>query len=53
MSLDLDKIAPQVEKMTEHIDAGDAERQKHLAKAMSVLCDNSLSLDDLKNKITS
>jgi hypothetical protein len=51
MSLDLDRIASQVEKMTAHIDAGDAERQKHLAKALSVLCDNSINLDDLKNKI--
>ncbi|HAS04937.1 MAG TPA: nuclease [Dehalococcoidia bacterium] len=53
MSLDLDRIAPQVEEMTEHIDAEDASRQKHLAKAMSVLCDNSFNLDDLKNKIES
>ena len=52
MPLDLARIAPQVEKMTAHIDAGDAERQKRLAKALSVLCDNSLNLDDLKNKIT-
>jgi hypothetical protein len=51
MSLDLDRIASQVEQMTSHIDAGDAERQKHLAKAMSVLCDSSLNLDELKNKI--
>jgi hypothetical protein len=51
MSLDLDRIASQVEKMTSHIDAGNDERQKHLAKAISVLCDNSLNLDDLKNKI--
>jgi hypothetical protein len=53
MSLDLDRIAPQVEKMTAHIDAGDAERQKHLAKALSVLCDSSVNLEDLKNKIES
>jgi hypothetical protein len=53
MSLDLDRIALQVEKMTAHIDSLDDERQKHLAKAMSVLCDNSLNLDDLKNKIES
>jgi hypothetical protein len=53
MSLDLDRIASQVEKMTAHIDSLDDERQKHLAKAMSVLCDNSLNIDDLKNKIDS
>jgi hypothetical protein len=53
MSLDLDRIASQVEKMTAHIDSLDDERQKHLAKAMSVLCDNSLNIDDLKNKIES
>ncbi|MDD4924038.1 MAG: DNA double-strand break repair nuclease NurA [Dehalococcoidales bacterium] len=53
MSLDLDRIASQVEKMTDHIDAGNEERQKHLARAMSVLCDNSLNIDDLKNKIVS
>jgi hypothetical protein len=51
MSLDLNRIASQVEQMTDHIDAGSDERQKHLAKAMSVLCDNSLNLEDLKNKI--
>ena len=51
MSLDLDRIASQVEKMTSHIDSLDNERQKHLAKAMSILCDNSQDIDDLKNKI--
>ncbi|MFA5628719.1 MAG: DNA double-strand break repair nuclease NurA [Dehalococcoidales bacterium] len=51
MSLDLNKIASQVEKMTEYIDTGAAERQKRLAKAMSVLCDSSLNINDLKNKI--
>jgi hypothetical protein len=51
MSLDLNQIASQVEKMAVHLDVDYLERQKHLAKAMSLLCDKSIDLDGLRSKI--
>ncbi len=51
MSLDLTKIAQQVEKMVAHFRAGSKERQQRLKKALSVLASSDTDLDKLKKKI--
>ncbi len=51
MSLDLNKIAVKVEEMAAHISIDGDQRQRHLAKALSILCDNSTDIEKLKDKI--
>ena len=51
MSLDLTKIAQQVEKMVASLRAGSQQRQQRLKRALSVLNDKTTDLDKLKKKI--
>ncbi|MDD4874525.1 MAG: DNA double-strand break repair nuclease NurA [Dehalococcoidales bacterium] len=51
MSLDLDRMAAQVEEMASHLNADNTERQKHLAQALSTLSDKSINIEQIKEKI--
>ncbi len=51
MSLDLTKVASQVEGMVARLKAGSKERQEHLQNALSVLCGRDFDLEHLKRKI--
>ncbi len=51
MSLDLVKVAPQVEGMVARLKDGSKERQEHLQHALSVLCGQDTDLENLKRKI--
>ena len=51
MSLDLNKLASQVEGMIAQLKAGSKERQEHLQNALSVLCSRDTDLENLKRKI--
>ena len=53
MSLDLNKIVPQVEGMATRLKAGSQKRQQRLLKALDVLGDEEISFDRLKEKVTS
>ena len=51
MSLDLNKLASQVEGMVASLKARSKERQEHLQNALSVLHDRDTDLENLKRKI--
>ncbi len=51
MSLDLTKIASQVEGMATRLKAGSQQRQQHRQKALNILSDETVDLDHLKRKI--
>ena len=51
MSLDLTRIAPQVEDMACRLKAGSQLRQKHLRRALDILDSEAAELDRLKQKI--
>jgi len=51
VSLDLTKVAPQVEGMVARLKEGSKERQEHLQHALSVLCGQDTDLENLKRKI--
>ncbi len=51
MSLDLVKVAPQIEGMVARLKDGSKERQEHLQHALSVLCGQDIDLENLKRKI--
>ncbi len=51
MSLDLTKIAPQVEDMATRLKDGSQQRQQHLQQALNTLSDKTIDLDQLKKKI--
>jgi len=51
VSLDLTKVALQVEGMVARLKAGSTERQKRLNYALDVLRDKSIDLDRLRKKI--
>ncbi len=51
MSLDLTKIAAQVEGMAAHLKAGIEQRQQHLQQALDIISDKAIDLDGLKKKI--
>lgn len=51
MSLDLSKIAAQVEDMVTRLKDGIGQRQQHLKQALDVLNDKDIDLDTLKRKI--
>ncbi len=53
MSLDLTKVASQVEGMAARLKADSAERQEHLQNALAVLGDRDADLEQLKRKIAS
>ncbi len=53
MSLDLTKVASQVEGMAARLKADSAERQEHLQNALVVLGDRDADLEQLKRKIAS
>jgi hypothetical protein len=53
MSLDLTRVAAQVESMITRLKAGLEERQEHLRKALDVLSSQTIALDHLKRKIAS
>ncbi|MFC2005805.1 DNA double-strand break repair nuclease NurA [Chloroflexota bacterium] len=53
MSLDLTKVASQVEGMVTCLKAGGAERQKRLNCALDVLCNKTTDIDYLRKKIIS
>ena len=52
VSLDLAKIAQQVEKMVASLRAGSQQRQQRLKKALSILNDKTTDLDKLRKKTT-
>jgi hypothetical protein len=51
LSLDLTKIATQVEEMTARLKADSEHRQKHLQQALNIISDKAIDLDGLKKKI--
>jgi len=51
LSLDLTKIAAQVEGMAARLKAGIEQRQQHLEQALDILGDRAIDLDGLKKKI--
>ncbi len=53
MSLDLNKVAPQIDDMAARLKAGGQKRQQHLLKALGILNDEAINLDHLKTKIAS
>ncbi len=52
MSLDLTKIALQVEGMAAQLKAGIEQRQQHLKQALNILGNEAIDLDRLKKKIS-
>ena len=53
MSLDLTKVASQVGSMVARLKTGSEERRERLQRALDVLGDKSIDLDQLKKKIVS
>ncbi len=53
MSLDLTKVASQVGGMIVRLKAGVSERQEHLQRALNVVSDKAIDLDNLRSKIAS
>ncbi|MDP6141946.1 MAG: DNA double-strand break repair nuclease NurA [Dehalococcoidales bacterium] len=53
MSLDLTKIAQQVEKMVAHFNGSGRQRQQRLKKALDILTNEATNLDKLRKKIAS
>ena len=51
MTLDLTKIATQVEGMAARLKAGIEQRQQHLRQALNIISDKATDLDGLKKKI--
>ena len=51
MSLDLTKIASQLEGMAAQLKAGSEERRQHLIKAVAIISDPAVDLERLKRKI--
>jgi len=51
VSLDLNKIASQVEGMASRLKAGSQQRQQHRQQALNILGDETIDLDQLNRKI--
>lgn len=52
MTLDLTKVASQVQEMVLKIKSGDKERQEHLKYALETLSDKNINIEKLKRKIS-
>jgi len=51
MSLDLSKVAAQMDGMAASLKAGSEERRQHLLKALATAVDDSIDIEKLKSKI--
>ncbi len=52
MSLDLSKVAAQMDGMAASLRAGSEERRQHLLKALATAVDDSIDIEQLKSRIT-